>query len=253
MNLQEFTQKQKRITTIAQVALVAIAAFIVVPIVVVVAKAVAGIATAIILGGVAGLSITSFSPWLSMKFANWKLKAIKHEAARNPVETLQNVYNQRNVQREAFKKKITTFRARVQSYEDKVESFKEGFPQDAGKFELQLQQMRLLLSRRDAKYLRVKQDLEQFALVIARADAIWKMTLDAAAMNEAAGEFDGEQTYERIKVETSLDSIQDALNMTFAEMESDLLEGDDVDIKLIESQPVNAINTVNLNIKEQVA
>ncbi|MGL4679247.1 MAG: hypothetical protein ACRCWC_07650, partial [Plesiomonas shigelloides] len=190
----------------------------------------------------------------SMRFANWKLKAIKAEAARNPVETLQTVYAERQRQRQTFKDQITAFRAKVAGFADKVEGFKAQFPQDAPKFEAQLRQMQALLQRREAKYAKVKADLERFAGVIQRADAIWQMGLAAAEMNAAAGVFDGEQMYERIKVETALDSVQESMNMAFSEMESDFMEGDDVQVPLLTQQPANVIEmNVAQTTKEHVA
>jgi hypothetical protein len=246
MNMQELTLKKERIASIGKWALALIAAAIISPLVFLAIKGLIGL----IIAGVLGLTIVNLSPWLSMKFANWKLKAIKNEAARNPVETLQNVYNQRQAQRQKFKDQITTFRAKVSGFADKVDGFKTQFPQDAPKFEQQLLQMQALLKRREAKYARVKSDLEKFAGVIQRADAIWQMGLAAAEMNAAAGVFDGEQMYERIKVETALDSVQDSMNMAFSEMESDFMEGDD--IQLIEHQPGNVID-MPITVKERVA
>jgi hypothetical protein len=227
MNLNELNEKRKRLTKWAQFGLLFVA-LVVAPIVYTVIKGLIGLAIA----GVIGLAIVTFAPALSMKFANWKLKAIKAEASKNPVETLQNVYNERIRQKQVIKEKIGAFRTKVMGFADKVEGFKERFPADAEKFEQQLEKMRKLLSRREQKYIKIGKDLEMFAGVIERADAIWQMGLAAAEMNEAAGEFDGEQVYERIKVETALDSVQETMNMAFSEMESDLLEDD-----LIPDQP----------------
>ena len=249
MNLSELNQKRKRLTKWTQIGLLVVA-LIAAPIVFLLIKGIIGLAIA----GILGLAVVSFAPVVSMKFANWKLQAIKAEAAKNPVETLQNVYNERLAQKSTFKEKITIFRAKTATFADKVEGFKERYPQDAAKFEQQLAQMRKLLSRREARYRKVSEDLEKFAGVIQRADAIWQMGLAAADMNAAAGEFDGEQMYERIKVETALDSIQDSMNLAFSEMESDLMAGDDLDDqpKQIELQEAEVID-IRVKTKERVA
>ncbi len=249
MNLSELNQKRKRLTKWTQIGLLVVA-LIAAPIVFLIIQGIVGLAVA----GVLGLAVVSFAPAVSLKFANWKLQAIKAEATKNPVETLQNVYAERLAQKSAFKVKITNFRAKVATFADKVEGFKERYPQDVDKFEQQLAQMQKLLNRREQKYVKVSGDLEKFAGVIQRADAIWQMGLAAAEMNAAAGEFDGEQMYERIKVETALDSIQDSMNLAFSEMESDLMAGDDIydQPKQIELQEANVIE-VQLNSKDRVA
>jgi hypothetical protein len=130
MNMKELTLKKERIALIGRWALALIAAAIISPVVFFAIKGLVGIIISLVLG----LTIVNFSPWLSMKFANWKLKAIKSEAARNPVETLQNVYGQKQEQRKQFKQQITNFRTKVSGFSDKVEGFKAQFPQDAQKF-----------------------------------------------------------------------------------------------------------------------
>jgi len=245
MNMNDINLRKQRLANVAKWGLALLAAAIISPVIFFAIKGLVGL----VIAGVIGLAIVNFSPWLGVKFANWKIKAIKAEASKNPVETLQNVYIERQRQREVFKNQITNFRAKVSGFADKVETFKTSFPQDAPTFEKQLVQMRALLKRREQKYSRVKADLEKFAGVIQRADAIWQMGLAAAEMNAAAGVFDGEQMYERIKIETALDSVQESMNIAFSEMESDFMEGDD--IVSIENNPSPSlqapviVNTVN--------
>lgn len=253
MTLNELNERRKSLSKWGMIGLLAVA-LIAAPLVYMIIKGLVGL----IIAGVLGLAILTFAPVISMKFANWKLKAIKAEATRNPVETLQNVYAEKLQQKAVIKQKITVFRAKTAGFADKVEGFKERYPQDAAKFEDQLQKMRQLLARREQKYTKIKKDLEQFSSVIERADAIWQMGLAAAEMNEAAGVFDGEQMYERIKVETALESVQDSMNMAFSEMESDLMAGDEIPMveevapPAIEHQPADVI-PLNVGQKAKVA
>ncbi len=224
MNLIELNAKKERLATAAKWGLAGLAALIVSPIIFLVIKGAIGLAVA----SIVGLAIVNFAPAVSMWFANQKLKAIKAEAARNPVETLQNVYAERLQKKNLFKQQITAFRAKVEGFAEKVQGFAESFPKDAPKFEQQLVAMRALLARRELKYKAVKSELEKFELVIQRADALWKMGLAAAEMNAAAGAFDGDQMMQRIKTETALESVTDSVNLAFSELESDLMEGDDI-------------------------
>lgn len=226
MNITEFNTRREKIATRLRWAIAGLAALLVSPIIFFVIKGAIGLAVA----AVVGLAIVNLAPWVSMKFANYRLRLVKAEAARNPVETLQNVFAERSQKKAVFKTQITAFRAKITGFGEKIEGFKATYPRDAAKFENQLNAMKALLARREAKYKKVKSELENFELVIQRADALWQMGLAAAEMNEAAGAFDGDQMLERIKTETALDSVQDSVNLAFSEMESDLLEGDDLEI-----------------------
>lgn len=218
MNLQELNKKRQQYATFVKWGLVllaiALAPFIM--------WAVKNLAIAAAAGAV-GLAIVNFAPAVAMKFANWKLKAIKAEATKNPIETLQNVFRARTADKNAFRERITAFRSEVSGFADKVDLFKTQFPKDAERYVRQLEGMRNLLKRREQKYLQVKAELEQFELEIQRADAIWKMSLAAQAMNEAAG-MESEDVYAKIKTETAIESVQQSLNLAFSEMETDLLE-----------------------------
>lgn len=219
MNLQEFAAKKQRIASIAKWSLAAIAALLVAPIIFLVIKGAVGLVVAAVIG----LAVVNFAPAVSMKFANWKLKAIKAEANRNPIETLQNVFQARMADKAAFKTRITAFRTEVSGFADKVEVFKAQFPKDADKFARQLEGMNMLLARREAKYKQVKAELEQFEAEIQRADAIWQMSLAAQALNAAAG-MENEDVYAKIKTETAIESVQYSLNKAFAEMQTELMD-----------------------------
>lgn len=75
MNMQELTLKKERIASIGKWALALIAAAVISPLVFLAIKGLIGL----IIAGVLGLTIVNLSPWLSMKFANWKLKGMSKD------------------------------------------------------------------------------------------------------------------------------------------------------------------------------
>lgn len=175
------------------------------------------------LAGIVGLAIINFAPVLGMKFANWKLKAIKAEAARNPVETMQAVYAEKAAALKSYLDRIEAFAGEVLTFSDKLDGFKAQFPGDAGKFEATLKAMQQLLQRRRERYSESKRKLAEFDGEIRKADAIWKMGLAAQAMTKAAGMTD-DDFMQRIKTETAIDAVQTSLNRAMAELETSLLE-----------------------------
>lgn len=215
----ELEQKRKRITTIVKIAALVVAGFVVAPYIFLAVKGVIGLAIA---AGVAVVMV-NVAPVLADKLANWRLAAIKREAAKNPIETLQLDFGKRQQALGKFKQAITNFGAATLNFEDKLDSFKERFPKDSAKFESQLTKMKALLTIRKKKYGEAQDALEQFANEIDRAKAIWSMGQEAAKMNSAAGMTD-DDFLSKIKTETALDSVTTSMNSAFAELETSLDE-----------------------------
>lgn len=219
MDQTQLQQKRKRIETGVKLGLLALGGFIVAPFIFLAIKGLVGLAVA----AAVGLAVVNFAPVVAMKFANWRLQAIKAEATRNPIETLQNQYAERQLALGKFREAITNFSASVKSFQDKLSEFKVKFPQDSEKFADQLSQMKRLLDLRRSKFKEAQISLEQFDSEIARANAIWEMGLAAASLNAAAGMTE-DDFLAKIKVETALESVSQTMNSAFAELETSLVE-----------------------------
>jgi hypothetical protein len=148
---------------------------------------------------------------------------LKHEAAQNPIETLQNDYNRRRQALGFFRDSILNSKASVMAFGDKLDGFKKQFPDDAPKFDAQYQQMVTLLKLKGKKYEEAKSNLALFDGEINRARAIWEMAKAAAEMNKAAG-VDTDAFFAQIQTETALDSVQKSLNVAFADLEMSLAD-----------------------------
>ena len=242
MTLTELNEKRKKYDTRIKWGLALLGALIVSPIIFFVVQGLVGLAAA----GLTGLLIVNLAPVVSMKLTNWKLKAIKAEAAKNPVETLQNVYNERDKEKLAIKEQITAFRTKCLTFKDKVDGFRVKYPDEAVRFEKQLFAMEAQLARREQTYKQIKADLEKFRDVIDKAQALWDMSLASASLDESAVEIDANVVMQRIKTETALDSIQDSLNRSISSMTSDFLDDD----KVIEHVPDMPLLTKLPQLKE---
>jgi hypothetical protein len=98
MNEIELVQRKQRIKSIAQLGLLGFAGLLVSPFVFLAVKGVIGLA----LSAVIGLIIVNFAPVVGEVLGNAKIKAIKAEAARNPIETLQRQWGERKEALAAF-------------------------------------------------------------------------------------------------------------------------------------------------------
>ena len=211
--------RRKKIETYTKWGLGALGALVISPVIFMIVKGIIGLAIA----GAVGLAVITFAPVVAMKFANWKLRAVKAEASANPIETLQNVFKEKMDALRRFSESITVFHAEVANFADKVKLFEKQYPADAGKFAEQLEKMRELLKLRQNNYKQAQGELALFESEIQRASAIWDMANAAAAMNKAAG-MNEDDILEKIKTETAVDSVQKNLNRAFAELETSLIE-----------------------------
>src|ERR1035437_1881192 len=183
------------------------------------------------LGALVALGITAAIAYVAinmtsvfaMKVANWRLKAIKAEAMKNPCETLQNEYIKKQHALEDYRTNIARFAAQVMAFADQVKGYVKDGLEDAQTYVEQLNKMKQLLELRKQKYQDAQDMLAQFSETIARTEKKWKMACAAMAMNEAAGEIAGD-AFDKICIETALDSVQTKLNESFAELDIALMD-----------------------------
>lgn len=195
--------------------------FVVAPFVFIAIKGLIGLGIAAVLG----LTIVYAAPVVGKILANWRLKALKAEAARSPVEDLQNQYAKKE---EALRNAQTNLRkitAEVLSFTDEVAQYVKDEIEDAELYKQQLAKMRKLLDLRNRKYQEAKETLAQFAETIRITDRRWKMACSAAKMSESMGELEGD-AFDKICIETSLGAVQTKLNEAFADLEISLLDDD---------------------------
>ena len=218
----ELESKRKKWNLAVKVIGLLVLGFVVAPFIFTAIQGLIGLAIA------AGICLVGnyYLPVLADKMANWRIQLIKAEAAKNPIETLQNDYADRQDKLVKFKESIEKFSASTMDFEDKLDGFKKDYPDDAPKFDKQLQQMKDLLEVRKDKYKDAVASLKLFAGVIKRADAIWQMTQAAITAGKAAGMTD-QDFMSKLKTDTALDSVTTSMNVAFSDLELSLAEEKD--------------------------
>jgi hypothetical protein len=216
MNLE---QRKLNIEKGVKIGGVLVAGFLVAPFIFVAFKGVIGMLLAF---GVAE-GVVFMTPVIARKFANWRLKALKAEAMRNPVETLQNEYAKKKQALASYKENIAKFSAQVLAFADQVKQYVKDGLEDAQTYVEQLSKMKQLLELRKDKYQEACDMLEEFAKSIERTERKWKMAMAAVAMGEAAGEIEGD-LFSKICVETAMDTVAAQLNQSFADLDIALMD-----------------------------
>ena len=199
------------------------------------------------LGALLAIGITVGVAWVAMKFlgvftlmiSNAALKSMKAEATRNPVETLQTEYVKKQSALAQFKQQLTTFIAEVNNFESKVRQYVRDGLEDAQIYVGQLNKMKQLEVLREQKYTDAQNSLAEFAEAIRRTDTKWKMACAAQHMSEAAGEMDGD-VFDKICIETAIESVQTKLNQSFADLDLALLDDANAQ-KQVEAKKLNQL------------
>ena len=209
--------KKQRLATAVKWGIGLLAAAIIAPVVFLAVQGLIGLIGA----GVLGLAIVNFAPVMGMKFANWKLKGLKHEARANPIETRQQIALQVRARLRDATQELTTFAAEVLNFADEVKSLRATQPDDAADFEAQLKALQQLLDLKRRRLQEADAEADAFEQATARAARKWKVAQSAIRMNKLAGA-DQDAAMDKLLADESLDAVQTAMNRALAELDTAL-------------------------------
>src|SRR3954468_7808390 len=167
---------------------------------------------------------------------NMRLKLIKAEAARNPIETLQNEYLRRQQSLNERKNKIERLAAKTASFGSKLSQFKRDYPNDAQAYQDIYDKMVLLARRSREQWVLAENQLQAFDREIDRAKAKWEMAIAASDLRQDAGKVEAE-FLAKLKVESSFDAIETGMNSAFAQLDTLLMESEAVEINVTATAP----------------
>lgn len=207
-------ERKEKIQKWATIGLIGLTGLIVSPIVFLAIKGIVGLAIAAVLG----LSVVTFSPWVSMKFANWKVKAIAHEAKENPIETMVNLLAAKNQAFIVFKENVTNAVTARDTFKLKCDQFAKKYPARSAEFAQQLVNMTELVKRKKQALAEAQQSLEDGQHKLEEMRAYWEMSQAAQEANKAAGMETGDM-YEQLKADTAVDAVFESMNRAFAQLE----------------------------------
>lgn len=219
----DLESKRKQYETAGKVIALGVAGFFVAPVIFLTIKGLVGLAIA---AGLGLLLVNVGAPWFGDKLANWKLKAIKAEAAKNPVETLQNDYKAKSIALDERKTAIEKLNGKIRTFSDKVDGIKSKYgvkDQSYIKLSADLSDLRRIHADRSLKWRAAYAELQKYAESIERAAMIWEAGLAAAAAHESSG-LSEDEFYQKLRAETAFDSIQNSYNEALASLDTSLLD-----------------------------
>lgn len=167
---------------------------------------------ALLLAIVMGLALVNFTPVIAMKFANWKLKAIKAEAAANPIETLQNLAQQEQQSLDAAQLDLAGWDSDNQGMETGIAEYKRDFPgAQPSTMEETLAESKRCYGLAHQKYLDSVAALELFKVEIKRVDREWKLGQKAGRLRQRLFAFGKEDAQNEMIKDTALEAVREQL------------------------------------------
>lgn len=225
--------RKRRLATGVKWALGLLAAAVISPVIFLAVKGLVGLGLALL----AGLAIVNLAPVLSMKFANWKLKALKHEAGRNPIETLQNQQAEKERDLKAEAEKISQFDAAVETFRAQLMAEAQAQPEAAATGVPTLRQMERLLAFRRLKYKRAAEDIRARRKKVELAQSRYRVALLAQEVTKAAGETEG-TVLDKILEDIAFNAVDETVNLSMASLRTAIMVEeipmDDIDLKQID-------------------
>lgn len=172
----------------------------------------------LLIAGLLGLTIINGAPVAAMKFANWKLKAIKAEAAANPIETLENLIIAKRQAFDEFRRAVEVGVTARGNFAQKTEQFKKRYPARAAEFEASLANMTDVMEQKKAALKDAQQVLVDADHKLDEMRAYWSMSQDLQDANAKTGMNTGD-LYEKMKADTAVDAVFSSVNTAFAQLE----------------------------------
>jgi hypothetical protein len=194
----------------------------------------------LIVAGVIMLVAWMLLPTVETAARNLRLKLLKAEAARNPIETLQNEYLRRDQALTDRKNKIERLAAKTAGFGSKLAQFKRDYPADAQAYQDIYDKMVLLAKRSRDQWILAEAQLKAFDREIDRAKAKWEMAIAADGLRQDAGTVEAE-FLAKLKVESSLDAIELGMNTAFAQLDTLLMESEAFEINVTGTAPKSAL------------
>jgi len=174
--------------------------------------AIGGLLGLVCFGGIVG-TLWFTKDWIAGVAANARLKLIKHEAASNPVETLQAESLRQSKVLEERKVALETLSGAIRSLDQAIDELQSEFPDSPELPQMRSDQAELdaLLKSRTESWTAAYVQLGEFDREVVRVGKLWDVSLKAAKARGASGLTEGEWVA-KLQTSTAISSIRNNLN-----------------------------------------
>ena len=205
--------RRQKLATAFKWALGLAGAFLVAPYIFIAVKGMIGLA----LAAAVGLIITQLAPVFSLVLANLRMKLLIGEVQENPIETLLNLKAEKNAELEAADQKIVDFETEIGNFDDQLQDFSSQYPKEAPTYKTLSERMHVALTGMKQEQSNARRDLQELDRKIAKAQAIYKMSLAAERVTKLSSSAQA-RVFAQIKEQVAFDAVRTELNRSFASL-----------------------------------
>jgi hypothetical protein len=208
------TDRRDKLGNRLKVGIGLLAALIIAPFTYLILQGIVG-GLALLLAAAVGITVVQLAPAFGFMLANLRMKLIRSEAERNPIETMQNVYLEKSQIIRDKDNRIVEFEGRLADYDAKMQGFAKRYPEEAAKYNDVSNKMHRALEMMKSKQQEAKRLQKDYHDEIDKAKAIYAMALAAHDVTELAGSA-AQDVYLDIKQQVSFDSVTHKFNTAVA-------------------------------------
>lgn len=213
-----------------------------------------------------GLVLLHWMPVISLKIANRAaeakiaeanrhIAALKAEAMRNPIETLQNEQRLKHQELDKEADAISEFDREVENLRDTVQDQSSRIKSAAGrkKGEEVLAAMERKLKYRRLAFKRAQDKLAAYDSKVEEAEALWAVALAAQKADAASGE-NNQDVFRKIMEDTAFHSVASEVNMAMAGLRTSIMKDEvtEDDILQLENNPSQVLDVQVHEVREGV-
>jgi hypothetical protein len=169
-----------------------------------------------------GFVVINLIPAFARLVGNWRLKALKAVAAANPIENLEMIYRDKMNALAASRENINATYAILQDLYNQIKEHDANYPGKPSQWLDKYNKLKALVELRGEKYKASKVKLQEFSDIIDEKRSDWKIAQTMAQANKLANV--GEDFESKLMQDTALTTVQDGLNLAFAELDTALLD-----------------------------
>ena len=158
-----------------------------------------------------------FAPVFALKIANARVKALVNEVEKNPIETMQNLYIDRNKELVQADEHIRDFETEIRNFDDQLGGFKQQYPDEADTYQDLSGKMHEALANMKQEQTQARRDLKELDTRIIKAKAIYKMALAAQKVTQLSQSAEA-QVFAQIREQVAFDSVRTQLNKSFSSL-----------------------------------
>lgn len=163
------------------------------------------------------LVVANFAPAVGDWFANKRIQAIKAVAEANPIETMQNLFVEKQRELQDADTKIVAFETEIGNFDTQAADFRRQYPDEAPQYIEMSSKMHDALAGMKAQQTEARNELDSFRMKIVKAQAIYRMSLAASRVTKLSQSAQSE-VYGQIKEQVAFDAVRTSLNQAFANL-----------------------------------